>query len=231
MMSDSALTLGSSHATAMRPSTGSRHSTPPPSPTPRWLRMPGTSGGHASRSSGEAETYALSTSPDLILHRSYVVEEGGKKPVPSPFVINCDATVAIAFSGGSTGRSRMKHIDQRQAWVRQLRDAALTKANKVPTNDNLADLFTKVLKGASFTSLRDRFLFSVPQPAVAAAEGSARSANGRERPSKKPPQSPRSTTCPRGHTEMYRISPSVSCCSSSTPREAAKSIGIGLHRS
>ena len=67
----------------------------------------------------------------------------------------------------------MKHIDQRQAWVRQLRDAALTKANKVPTNDNLADLFTKVLKGASFTSLRDRFLFSVPQPAVAAAEGSA----------------------------------------------------------
>ena len=125
---------------------------------PALAKDAGTSGGHASRSSGEAETYALSTSLDLILHRSYVVEEGGMEPVPTPFVINCDATVAIAFSGGSTGRSRMKHIDQRQAWVRQLRDAALTKANKVPTNDNLADLFTKVLKGTSFTSLRDQFL-------------------------------------------------------------------------
>ena len=74
------------------------------------------------------------------------------------FAIQCDATTAIAFSAGTTGRSRMKHIDQRQTWVRQLRDAALTKAVKVGTNDNLADLFTKILKGAAFTALRDKFM-------------------------------------------------------------------------
>ena len=120
-------------------------------------------GGHVSRSSGEAETYALSTALDLILHRSYVVEEAGMEPVPMPFVIHCDATVAIAFSAGTTGRSRMKHIDQRQAWVRQLRDASITKAHKVGTNDNLADLFTKALKGASFTTLRDQFMVQLQQ--------------------------------------------------------------------
>ena len=117
-----------------------------------------TNGGHVSRSTGESETYALSTALDLILHRSYVVEEAGMEPVPKPFQIHCDATVAIAFSGGTSGRSRMKHIDQRQAWVRQLRDAELTKAIKVDTEDNLADLFTKILKGVSFTVLRDRFM-------------------------------------------------------------------------
>ena len=85
------------------------------------------------------------------------------QPVPMPFVIHCDATVAIAFSAGTTGRSRMKHIDQRQAWVRQLRDASITKAHKVGTNDNLADLFTKALKGASFTTLRDQFMVQLQQ--------------------------------------------------------------------
>ena len=125
---------------------------------PALERHAASQGGHVSRSSGEAETYALSTSLDLVLHRSYVVEEAGMQPVPTPFAIQCDATTAIAFSAGTTGRSRMKHIDQRQTWVRQLRDAALTKAVKVGTNDNLADLFTKILKGAAFTALRDKFM-------------------------------------------------------------------------
>ena len=56
-----------------------------------------------------------------------------------------------------------QHIDQRQAWVRQLRDASITKAHKVGTNDNLADLFTKALKGASFTTLRDQFMVQLQQ--------------------------------------------------------------------
>ena len=125
---------------------------------PALERHATTQGGHVSRSSGEAGPYALSTSLDLVLHRSYVVEEAGMQTVPTPFAIQCDATTAIAFSAGTTGRSRMKHIDQRQTWVRQLRDAALTKAVKVGTNDNLADLFTKILKGAAFTALRDKFM-------------------------------------------------------------------------
>ena len=39
-----------------------------------------------------------------------------------------------------------------------------------------------------------------------------------------------SSSSSRAHTEMYRISPLVSCYSSSTPRKAAKSITIALHR-
>ena len=64
---------------------------------------------------------------------------------------------------GTTGRSRMKHIDCRQGWVRQLRDANIVKPVDVNTKDNLSDLFTKLMVGACFQQLRDRCMVTVPR--------------------------------------------------------------------
>ena len=118
--------------------------------------------GHSVRSSGEAETFVASNAIDENLHLSYVVEETGQPPIPRPFQLQSDATVAIAFSRAETGKSRMKHIDCRQGWVRQLRDKDLVKLVKVDTKVNLADTFTKLLRGQIFLNLRRRFMDMLP---------------------------------------------------------------------
>ena len=56
-----------------------------------------------------------------------------------------DNSTAIAFADDSGKRSKMRHIDCRQRWVQALRDHSLVTLQKVDTNDNLADLFTKIL--------------------------------------------------------------------------------------
>ncbi len=74
---------------------------------------------HATTSSAESETYALALFANDLLALSYVVDEAGLG-FPRPAVVQVDNTAAIAFSRstGSNGRSRMRHIDLRQAWVR-----------------------------------------------------------------------------------------------------------------
>ena len=118
--------------------------------------------GHAVRSSGEAETFALSQAIDEFLHLSYIWEETGSEPMPKPLEMRCDATVAISFSKGTSGKSRMKHIDCRQAWVNQVRDVKLAKAVDVDTKDNWSDIFTKLMRGTPFVELRDQFMHWVP---------------------------------------------------------------------
>ena len=93
---------------------------------------------------------------------SYVSEEMNI-PFPRPIVLEMDNAAAKIFCDGSASKTRLKHIDARQEWIQVLRNKDLIKAQYVPTDENLADIFTKILPRATFIYLRDQILKPLPQ--------------------------------------------------------------------
>ena len=79
-------------------------------------------------------------------------------PMSLPLVLQVDNAAAVAFAKGRVRRTKMKHIDVRQAWVMALRDSNVVQVEKVGTDDNLADLFTKILDYDRFAELRGRMM-------------------------------------------------------------------------
>ena len=129
---------------------------------------------HADMSSAAAEVYAASVALAEFLHLTFVLEEMGLGCV-SPIKLEVDNSTAIAFAEGGK-RSKMRHIDCRQKWVEALRDHALVKLVKVGTDDNLADLFTKILGPIKFEDLRDRIMWPCPSTSGVLFEADAGSA-------------------------------------------------------
>ena len=112
---------------------------------------------HPDMSSGAAEIYAASVALTEVMHLSYIVDEMGA-PMELPLQLLVDNTTAIAFSKGNVRRSKLKHIDVRQEWVKMLRDKNVLKAQHIDTALNLADIFTKILAASRFTELRDMMM-------------------------------------------------------------------------
>ena len=56
------------------------------------------------------------------------------------------------------GNSRLKHIDVREAWVKEMRDRGLVIPEHVGTDDNLADLFTKPLPAPKLRAHTQRIM-------------------------------------------------------------------------
>ena len=69
-----------------------------------------------------------------------------------------DNDAARCFADDSCFKSKMKHIDCRQEWVKILRDRDICTPVRVDTKDNLADIFTKILPPVDFERIRDRLL-------------------------------------------------------------------------
>ena len=113
---------------------------------------------HADFSSGASEIYATGNATCHFLDLSYLYEEAGMS-FPIPFELQMDNTTAEAFSKGTVKRSKLKHIDCRQEWVKTLRNKSVMYAVHVNTNDNLADLFTKILSAPKFVELRDQMMY------------------------------------------------------------------------
>jgi len=122
---------------------------------------------HPDMSSAAAEVYAASIALAEFLHLSYINDEMGYGDIP--IVIGVDNSTAIAFSENSTKRSKMRHIDCRQLWVRALRNRKLCKLVKVGTEENLSDMFTKILGPIRFEQLRDQMMVREPLPTASAA--------------------------------------------------------------
>jgi hypothetical protein len=116
---------------------------------------------HADISSGAAEIYAAANATYEMLQLSYIADELGI-PFPKPMLLQVDNTTAEIFANDTAFRSRLKHIDARQEWVKTLRDHDLVKVIHVSTNDNLADIMTKILPVATFIRLRNLMMFEVP---------------------------------------------------------------------
>ena len=118
---------------------------------------------HADVSSGGVETYATGNATYEILDISYLAEEAGMK-FPFPFLLQMDNTTAEAFCNETVKRSKLKHIDCRQEWVKLIRDKSIMVPIHVDTKLNLADLFTKILDSTTFVSLRDKMMVPCSLP-------------------------------------------------------------------
>ena len=116
---------------------------------------------HADMSSASVESYGAGNATQEILGFSYVSEEMGMY-MPKPFTLKMDNAAAIIFSQGSAQKTKMKHIDCRQEWVKTLRDKKIIQAEHVPTKENIADLMTKILDIKTFTYLRDKCMKPLP---------------------------------------------------------------------
>ena len=123
---------------------------------------------HTDVSSAASEIYAASVALSEFLHLSYVSDEMGWS-MDLPLEIQVDNAAAIAFGGGSTRRSKLRHIDVRQQWVTQLRNAEVCRLVKVDTKANLADPFTKMFTGDEHAWLRELYMFEQQMPVSAAA--------------------------------------------------------------
>ena len=75
-----------------------------------------------------------------------------------------DNQAAEVFINDTAFKSKLKHIDCRQEWVKTLRDKSIMTPVHVDSKDNLADLFTKILNCETFTRIRDAIMH--PHPAV-----------------------------------------------------------------
>jgi hypothetical protein len=112
-------------------------------------------------SSAASEIYGAANAACNILHSSYIADEIGIA-FPQPALLQMDNTAAMAFTANSCFKTKLKHIDVRQGWVRTLRDKRILIPQQVPTKDNLADLFTKILPRNDFIRLRDRIMVTMP---------------------------------------------------------------------
>ena len=66
----------------------------------------------------------------------------------------------VAGLKNSCLKTKMKHIDVRQTWVRTIRDASIAVPRHIKSEDNLADIFTKILLKIAFTRIRDKLMWS-----------------------------------------------------------------------
>ena len=112
---------------------------------------------HADISSGAAEVYAAANATFEILHLSYITDEMGLG-FQLPIQLQMDNSTAEVFTNDTAYKSKLKHIDVRQEWVKTLRDKSILCPVHVDTNDNLADLFTKILPKVDFQRLRDSMM-------------------------------------------------------------------------
>ena len=95
------------------------------------------------------------------MHLSYTSEEQGI-PFPKPMKVQVDNTTAELFAKGTVKNSKLRHIDLRQLWVKTLRDKNIVLPVHVHTDNNLADIFTKILDENKFTQLRSKLMRERP---------------------------------------------------------------------
>ena len=111
---------------------------------------------HADYSSGASEVYAAGNAAQDTMALSYIVEEMGME-FPLPFDLQMDNEAARIFCMDSAAKTRLKHIDCRQEFVRLLRNKDILRAVHVPSKENLADLMTKILPRPTFEYLMEKY--------------------------------------------------------------------------
>ena len=77
--------------------------------------------------------------------------------------IGVDASAAKGFADSIGKKTRMKHIDVRRDWVKQLRDRSIVEFERIPGTENVADFFTKILDKEDFIRYEDRMMGWLPE--------------------------------------------------------------------
>ena len=91
-----------------------------------------------------------------IMGQSYDLEEMGMT-FPFP-LLEMDNDAAWMFCLGTAHKTKLKHIDCRQEWVRNLRNRDIMTPVHVDTELNNADLFTKILARGPFEKVHNRVM-------------------------------------------------------------------------
>ncbi|KAI3740618.1 hypothetical protein L2E82_31087 [Cichorium intybus] len=94
-------------------------------------------------STTEAEYIAaVEAGKELIWLKRFLQELGFPQ---AEYIIHCDSQSAMDLSKNSMYHSRTKHIDIRYHWLREAIERGELKLSKINTNDNPADMLTKVV--------------------------------------------------------------------------------------
>ena len=70
--------------------------------------------------------------------------------ITAPIDLFSDSTGAIALCVNPVGRARHKHVDLADHYARELYEAGIITISFVPTDEMIADTFTKALPEAKF---------------------------------------------------------------------------------
>ena len=90
----------------------------------------------------EAEYVAMSRcAQQMVWMHSWLAEVGVK--YSSPGLLKADNRGAIALTKNTKDHGKVKHIDIRHHYIRELLRSGVIAIEQVPSEDNLADLFTK----------------------------------------------------------------------------------------
>ena len=112
-------------------------------------------------SSCEAEIVAASEAAKEAVHLSALARELGlgTSDAPDLFVDNKSA-IDVAYNPQHHGR--MKHVERRHFFIRELVEDHKIRCPFVRTVDNLADFFTKPLRANVFFTMRDQIMNVCP---------------------------------------------------------------------
>ena len=101
----------------------------------------------------EAEIIALSEAKDVVYLRKLVKGLGAEEPRPS--ALATDSSSARDVSYNPQHHDRMKHVQRRHFFIRDMVESFELEVPFVPTEKNLGDIFTKPMKNATqFRALR-----------------------------------------------------------------------------
>ena len=104
-------------------------------------------------SSCEAEIIALSeAAKDVVYLRRLVAGVGDPEPSPTP--LSTDSQSARDLSYNPEHHDRMKHVERRHFFVRDMVETLKIEVPFVRTIHNLADFFTKAFDAKKFHSMR-----------------------------------------------------------------------------
>ena len=121
-----------------------------------------------SLSSCEAEITAASEAAKEAVWLTRLATELGVGP-DKPTELRIDNKSAIDVAYNPQHHGKMKHVDRRHFYVRELVENKVLRASFVNTHDNLADFFTKALAPRRFFELRN-IIMNV-EPVVEATGG------------------------------------------------------------
>jgi KUP system potassium uptake protein len=106
------------------------------------------------KSSCEAELVAASDNLGEAMHlRSFLTDQGH---AVDPIILFQDnmATMQL-LKNGKFSSIRSKHIDRKYFWIKDQIEKRVVTVQYTPTENMLADLFTKPLQGDKFVGLRN----------------------------------------------------------------------------
>jgi hypothetical protein len=122
-------------------------------------------------STAEAEYIALTSVIRELLYLRLLIAEL-YEPLPLPIPILCDNQAAIALASNGKFQSCTKHIDLWYHFVRSHVKDGIFKILYCPTDNNLADAFTKALPQPCLQTLRCRMALACARGGVLSSKSS-----------------------------------------------------------